>query len=198
MKPAEVPDEAVWVGSYARTDEQRQLIQFLYAAADLGRPVVMSRQVPEDRIAIMRKAFDATVKDQAFLDDMKKQDQPVQPISGEEAEKILARFFASASPAMVAKARGSTTSSRKGEGDPSRTWMTIGDDGRGRQVGIAPVSFRVGLGRGAAAGSTGPHDASPCGDTRPMGATGRRYQSKPGGKISSGRTMRGPSDCSWT
>ena len=105
VKPAEVPDEAVWVGSYARTDEQRQLIQFLYAAADLGRPVVMSRQVPEDRIAIMRKAFDATVKDQAFLDDMKKQDQPVQPISGADAEKVLARFFASASPAVVAKAR---------------------------------------------------------------------------------------------
>lgn len=104
-KPSEVPDSAVWVGSFAKTDEQRQLINFLYAAADLGRPFVMSRQVPADRVALIRQAFDATMKDAGFLEDMKKQDQPVQPISGIEAEKILARFFASASPTVVAKAR---------------------------------------------------------------------------------------------
>jgi tripartite-type tricarboxylate transporter receptor subunit TctC len=103
-KPPEIPESAPWVGTFAKTDEQRQLLQFLYAAADLGRPVVMSKQVPEDRIEIMRRAFDATVKDAAFLDDMRKMDQPVVPLKGEDAEKVLARVLA-ASPAIIEKAR---------------------------------------------------------------------------------------------
>lgn len=104
-KPAEIPDSAVWVGSFAKTTEQRQLIEFLYATADLGRPVVMSRQVPADRLDLIRRAFDATMKDSAFLEEMKKQDQPVFPVKGEDAEKILERLVKNASPAIIARAR---------------------------------------------------------------------------------------------
>jgi tripartite-type tricarboxylate transporter receptor subunit TctC len=64
----------------------------------------MSKDVPADRLAAIRKAFDETMKDPAFLEDAKKQGVPVVPIGGEEAEKIIKAIY-SASPELVAKAK---------------------------------------------------------------------------------------------
>jgi hypothetical protein len=44
------------------------------------------------------------MKDQAFLAEMKKQQLPVNPLTGEEAEKIVAKMT-SVPPAIVAKAK---------------------------------------------------------------------------------------------
>jgi hypothetical protein len=52
----------------------------------------------------MRAAFDATMKDQAFLDDTAKQRLSVSPATGAECEAIVAKI-AKASPALVAKAK---------------------------------------------------------------------------------------------
>jgi hypothetical protein len=52
----------------------------------------------------MRKAFDETMTDKAFLADAQKMVLPVNPIGGEEAAKIIARIYKS-SPAIVAKAK---------------------------------------------------------------------------------------------
>jgi tripartite-type tricarboxylate transporter receptor subunit TctC len=49
----------------------------------------MSKQVPADRLAIIRQAFDETMKDPAFLADMAKQELPVHPLTGQQAEKTV-------------------------------------------------------------------------------------------------------------
>ena len=100
----EIPESAVYIGTFAKTEEQRQLLDVLNAADDVGRPFIMSRQVPADRVTILRRAFDATMKDKGFLADAQKQQLPVNPITGEEAEKIVARMSA-VPPAIVAKAQ---------------------------------------------------------------------------------------------
>jgi hypothetical protein len=64
----------------------------------------MSKQVPADRLAIIRKAFMATMKDPAFLADMEKLGHPVEPMPGEQAEAIVAKM-AGAPPAALKKAR---------------------------------------------------------------------------------------------
>jgi hypothetical protein len=64
----------------------------------------MSKQVPADRLAIVRKAFMDTTKDPAFLADMKKLGHPVQPLPGERAEAIVAKM-SKAPPAVLKKAR---------------------------------------------------------------------------------------------
>jgi hypothetical protein len=60
--------------------------------------------VPADHLAIMRKAFDDTMKDPAFLADMEKQQLPVHPLTGDEAEKIVSELIA-VPPAIVAQAK---------------------------------------------------------------------------------------------
>jgi tripartite-type tricarboxylate transporter receptor subunit TctC len=104
FRPPEIPASAVYIETFAKTDEQKQLLNVLDAADQVGRPFVMSKQVPADAIAIMRKAFNDTMKDQAFLAEMKKQQLPVNPLTGEEAEKIVAKMT-SVPPAIVAKAK---------------------------------------------------------------------------------------------
>ena len=71
----------------------------------LGRPFVVSKQVPADRLAVLRAAFDATMKDAQFLAETEKSDLPVVgPIAGPEAERIVASIYA-ASPALIARAQ---------------------------------------------------------------------------------------------
>ena len=64
----------------------------------------MSRQVPAGRLAILRRAFDTTVRDPGFLADAEKLQMSVYPVTGEESEAIVARM-SNVSPAIAAKVR---------------------------------------------------------------------------------------------
>jgi tripartite-type tricarboxylate transporter receptor subunit TctC len=104
QRPPEIPESVAYIGSFAKTDEQRQILDVLDASDEVGRPFIMSKQVPPERVAIIRKAFDDTMQDKEFLADMEKQQLPVNPISGQEAETIVAKMM-NAPPAVVAKAK---------------------------------------------------------------------------------------------
>ena len=88
----EIPESAVYIGTFAKTDEQRAILDVLNGGDEIGRPFIMSKQVPAERLAILRQAFMATMKDPAFLADMKKLGHPVQPLPGETAEAIVAKM----------------------------------------------------------------------------------------------------------
>jgi tripartite-type tricarboxylate transporter receptor subunit TctC len=103
-RPEEIPESAVYINTFAKTQEQRDLLDFLDAANDVGRPYVMSSAVPADRIAIMRKAFDDTMKDPAFLAQAKKGQLPIHPVDAADAEKSVNEIL-QASPAIIAKAK---------------------------------------------------------------------------------------------
>lgn len=55
------------VQSLAKTDEERQIIAFYNSNLELGRPILTTPGVPAERVAALRQAFDATMKDQEFL-----------------------------------------------------------------------------------------------------------------------------------
>jgi tripartite-type tricarboxylate transporter receptor subunit TctC len=99
-----MPESAAYVGSFATTDAQRELLELLNASDELGRPFIASRQVPPDRLALLRKAFDDTMKDDAFHAEMEKLRLPIVPVTAAQAEEIF-RKLASSSPEIVARAR---------------------------------------------------------------------------------------------
>jgi len=103
-RSAEIPESAVYIGTFAKTDEQRALLNVLSGGDEIGRPFIMSKQVPADRLAMIRQAFMATMKDPAFIADMQKLGHPVQPLPGERAEAIVATM-SGASPEVLKKAR---------------------------------------------------------------------------------------------
>jgi tripartite-type tricarboxylate transporter receptor subunit TctC len=94
-----------FAGDLAPNQEARDVLNVLMAADALGRPFVVSKQVPADRLAILRAAFDATMKDAQFLAETAKLDLPVEgPIMGPEAEQIVASIY-TAPPSVIARAQ---------------------------------------------------------------------------------------------
>jgi tripartite-type tricarboxylate transporter receptor subunit TctC len=52
---------------YAKTNEQRQLLRFVFSSVEFGRPYVFPPDVPRDRVDAMRQAFAAVAKDPDML-----------------------------------------------------------------------------------------------------------------------------------
>ncbi|MPZ37786.1 MAG: hypothetical protein GEU95_06935 [Rhizobiales bacterium] len=100
----EIPESAVYIGTFAKSDEQRALLDVLSGGDEIGRPFIMSKQVPADRVAMVRKAFMATMKDPAFLAEMEKLGHPVRPLPGEKVEAIVTKM-SGAAPEVLKKAR---------------------------------------------------------------------------------------------
>jgi tripartite-type tricarboxylate transporter receptor subunit TctC len=100
----EIPPSVKFLGDLATTQEQKDVIEVLLASGELGRPFILSKKVPADRLELLRKAFDATMLDKAFLADAAKQSLTVDPVSGAQAEKIVDRLY-SFSPEMIEKAK---------------------------------------------------------------------------------------------
>jgi tripartite-type tricarboxylate transporter receptor subunit TctC len=103
-RSSDIPESAIFINTFATSDEQRQLLDFLNAADEVGRPFIMSRQAPAERVAIMRQAYDATMKDPAFVADMEKQQLPLNPMTGSEAEQVVGKIM-NVPPGIVAKAK---------------------------------------------------------------------------------------------
>ena len=61
---------------------------------ETGRPVAAPPGVPEDRVAALRRAFDATMKDPAFIAEAAKLQLEIEPMTGAEIHKMLAEAFA--------------------------------------------------------------------------------------------------------
>lgn len=88
-RPPEIPESAAYIGSFATSDEQRQVLAVVHGGDELGRTFIMSKAVSADHVATIRRAFDDTMKDPDYLAEMAKLQLPVHPLSGEQAEKVV-------------------------------------------------------------------------------------------------------------
>ncbi len=98
----DMPPGIPYTVTAAPTDAARKIVRLLLADSEVGRPFIASRAVPKDRIAILRRAFDATMKDKDFLAEAAKLRLPVQPKTGEEAEKVVAEIYGAPSDVVAA------------------------------------------------------------------------------------------------
>lgn len=99
-----MPDAVPYMGDIAPNAHARALIKLLTASGAVGRPYIMSKDVPPDRVQILRDAFTATMKDPDFLADAAKLRLPVTPKNAEEARKVVDDVYA-APPDLVREAR---------------------------------------------------------------------------------------------
>ena len=93
-----------YIVDLAASESEKRALNLLLATGEVARPYIMSRAVPADRMAVLRKAFDATMVDTQFLADADKQKLPITPISGAEAATLISAIYAS-SPKEVSAAR---------------------------------------------------------------------------------------------
>jgi tripartite-type tricarboxylate transporter receptor subunit TctC len=78
---------------YVTKEQDRQVIELLLSRLSLGRPFIGPPDLPPERLATLRTAFDKLLRDPEFLADAQKSGLPVQPIPAKEAEDILRRLY---------------------------------------------------------------------------------------------------------
>ena len=88
----------------ARSDEDRQVLELIYAQQVFGRPFVMAQGVPAARLEVMRKAFLAALKDKDLLAEAAKLRLDINPVPGDELQTLVAKLYAS--PPHIIKRAG--------------------------------------------------------------------------------------------
>ena len=74
---------------YKTPEPSRRLATLMLASGQLGRPMMGTPGIPADRSKILRDAFNTTMKDPEFLADIDKRQFDLDPVPGEELEKIV-------------------------------------------------------------------------------------------------------------
>jgi tripartite-type tricarboxylate transporter receptor subunit TctC len=87
-KAADLPDVPLLLD--LATGEDRLLLRLLSASTEIGRPIFTTPGVPAERVAALRQAFDATVRDPAFLEEARRENFDIDPVSGETLQKLIA------------------------------------------------------------------------------------------------------------
>jgi len=88
----------------AKTDAERAALRLMLARLEYGRPFFLPPNVPAARVEALRRAFDATMKDPAYLAEADKLKIDVDPLSGEQVAALVEQVSRT-DPETVARVR---------------------------------------------------------------------------------------------
>ena len=80
--------------------EDRQLLDLMIGPSAMARPFAAPPGLPAPLATILRRAFDATMKDPAFLAEANKIQAEIRPTTGEDVQKLVARLYATPRPVV--------------------------------------------------------------------------------------------------
>jgi tripartite-type tricarboxylate transporter receptor subunit TctC len=72
----------------------RQILELILIRQEMGRPFVAPPGVPADRVAALRAAFEATMRDPEFLAEAQRFQMEIDPLTGEQIGRLLAKAYA--------------------------------------------------------------------------------------------------------
>ena len=84
-----------------KTPEDRKVMEIVFAKFGMSRPFFTPPGVSAERLAVLRRAFDATMRDEDFLADAKKLGMDINPVRGEDVEALVTRIMST--PAALAE-----------------------------------------------------------------------------------------------
>lgn len=93
--PADVP----LILDFAKTAEERAVLELRFAAYDLGYPVLAPPGLPAERVETLRTALADTYKDPAFIADAKKARVDIYPVTGPALQAVIEKAYGA--PAAV-------------------------------------------------------------------------------------------------
>ena len=102
-RQAELADVPL-IFDYLTNDADRAAVKLMVARLEFGRPYFVPPGVPADRVEALRSAFDATVKDPAFLAEAATAKIDIDPLSGQEVQTLVAEV-AQTPPDVVTRVR---------------------------------------------------------------------------------------------
>jgi tripartite-type tricarboxylate transporter receptor subunit TctC len=93
-KEAELPDVPLLSDLVQGDEKKTGVARFMSLAVAIARPFAAPPGVPDDRVAILRRAFDATMRDQDFLTEASKLNSDIDPMSGPDTQAAIAGILA--------------------------------------------------------------------------------------------------------
>lgn len=91
------------LAGFLKTDADRRAVDLVLGQLVVGRPFVLPPDTPADRAALLRQAFDSTMKDPAFLAEATQAKLDIEPASGAAVQSLVERLYR-APPEIVARA----------------------------------------------------------------------------------------------
>jgi tripartite-type tricarboxylate transporter receptor subunit TctC len=89
---------------FAKTNEQKQLMRFIFSSTEFGRPYLMPPEVPKDRVQFMREAIAAAVKDPELLAEAARIKLDMVYRQPEHLERLVAQLYET-SPDLIEQAK---------------------------------------------------------------------------------------------
>jgi len=105
-KDIELSDVAL-LTDHAKSEEQRQMFEFVGAPDSLGQPFAGPPRIPTDLLTILRRAFDQMLQDPAFRAEAAMSKLDVDPLAGEETEQIVGLIVGTPLP-IIQKVQAAT------------------------------------------------------------------------------------------
>jgi tripartite-type tricarboxylate transporter receptor subunit TctC len=103
QKHPDIPDVPA-ILDFAKTAEDRRVIEFLFAPQEMGRPFFAPPDVPAERVQALRTAFAQTLKDAKFLEEAERQGVEVQLVGGEAVQNLVEHIYA-VPPRVIERAK---------------------------------------------------------------------------------------------
>ena len=79
---------------FAKTPEQKQILDLVYSQTTFGRPYVVAPGVPQERVEALRKAFMAAMTDPDLVAEARRINLDIAPIAGEALQTLITRLYA--------------------------------------------------------------------------------------------------------
>jgi tripartite-type tricarboxylate transporter receptor subunit TctC len=77
---------------------KKQVLELILIRQEPGRPLAAPPGVPADRLDVLRRAFDETIKDPEFLAEAEKGQMEIEPLRAAEIDRLLAAAYAAPKP----------------------------------------------------------------------------------------------------
>src|SRR5215831_2452125 len=85
----ELPNDPALL-DFATDERSRRILGLLGSGPDIGRSLVAEPGIPAERAAALRQAFMATMQDPELIAEIKRRNLTIEPLSGEEVQRIVA------------------------------------------------------------------------------------------------------------
>jgi tripartite-type tricarboxylate transporter receptor subunit TctC len=99
-KEADLPNVPLLNDLVKGDKDKEEIASFLTLNVMVGRPIATTPDVPAERVSTLRRAYDATVRDPAFLADATKLRAEINSMTGEELQGIIEKIISTPRPLL--------------------------------------------------------------------------------------------------
>ncbi|MPZ39863.1 MAG: hypothetical protein GEU95_17750 [Rhizobiales bacterium] len=103
QRDEEFPDVPALI-EFVKDERTRQILELILSPFEMDRPILAPPGTPPERVAALRKAFSAAMRDPGFIAEAQKQNIEIKEIPGERVAEVIRRAYA-ASPEVIKAAK---------------------------------------------------------------------------------------------